>query len=255
MYGVGKGFREGDGSPEGDGRLEGEERRGRRGGRGEEGEGLEGERRVLRTRDAGGWAQRAAEGRGARRRHARELRRGEGPSPRRNSTRPHQGFGFGAIRRVGVGVTGARRRSDDGDMIVNMAPTLPWNALESVGGFASRSELVGLGCSREFIDLCVWYRRILPVRKGWYASRGTSTVILRALRVGGRLACVSALAWHEGRDVPVGEPVHVLVRHGASRLGTGAIVHWSRRDVAGSRTVVSVEAARSQAASCRASRC
>ena len=140
-------------------------------------------------------------------------------------------------------------------MIVNRSPTLPWNALESLGGFASRAELMQIGCSAEFIDLCVWYRRILPLRKGWYASRGTPTVILRALRVGGRLACVSALAWHEGRDVPVDEPVHVLVRYGASRLGTGAVVHWSRRDVAGSRTVVSVEAARTQAASCRASPC
>ena len=141
-----------------------------------------------------------------------------------------------------------------GNMPVNTSLALPWNALEALGGFASRSELVGLGCSLDFIDLCVWYRRILPVRKGWYASRQTPRAVLRALRVGGRLACVSALAWHEGREVPEDQPVHVLVGHGASRLGEGGVVHWSRRDIAGTRTVVSAEAARVQAASCRATR-
>ena len=142
--------------------------------------------------------------------------------------------------------------ADHGRM-ANTSLALPWNALASLGGYASRRELVEMGCSDDFIDLCVWYRRILPVRKGWYVTPDMPSAVVRALRVGGRLACVSALAWHQGRAVESDEPVHVLVRYGASRIGKGAVVHWSRRDVAGSRTVVSAEVARSQAATCRVS--
>lgn len=121
-----------------------------------------------------------------------------------------------------------------------------------LGGHASRAELVALGASPQWIDLNVWYRHILPTRKGWYASKGTHPAILAALRVGGRLACESAVAWHEGREVP--EPLHVLVGYGASRLGRGAVVHWTRRELRGSRLVVDEELARRQAATCRARR-
>ena len=129
---------------------------------------------------------------------------------------------------------------------------IPRNALAHLGGFASRRELLALGCSPEHIDLSVWYRNILPTRKGWYAAKGTAPLILRALRVGGRLACVSALAWYDGREVAREEPVHVVVPYGASRLSReGAVVHWSRRPLAGTRLVVDEDVARWQAASCR----
>lgn len=137
--------------------------------------------------------------------------------------------------------------------------------LESLGGFAHRHELVGMGCWPAMIDLSLYYRKILRVRQGQYASVGTPPAVLRALRVGGRLACVSALEYYEQRRAPAGrgqggrtegEPLHVLVRHGASRLGirTGdpVIVHWTRREVEGTRLVVSERAARGQAAWCRA---
>jgi hypothetical protein len=127
-------------------------------------------------------------------------------------------------------------------------------ALESLGGFAHRHELVGMGCWPAMIDLSLYYRKILRVRQGQYASVGTPPAVLRALRVGGRLACVSALAYYErGR---AGDPLHVLVRRGASRLGIRAgeavVVHWTRREVEGTRLVVSERAARAQAAWCRA---
>ena len=135
---------------------------------------------------------------------------------------------------------------------MNSSLLLPWNALDHLGGFASRAELMRFGCSPAFIDLSVWYRRILPLRRGWYGSRGLDPLVLRALRIGGRLACASAVAWYEGRAWE--GPVHVLVPYGASRLGQGAVVHGSRRAHAGSRTVVALEVARRQAATCRISR-
>lgn len=64
------------------------------------------------------------------------------------------------------------------------------------------------------------------------------------------LACVSALAWYDGE--PVEEPIHVLVRRGASRLGPGAVVHWTRRELGGSRLMVDEKVASMQAATCRA---
>jgi hypothetical protein len=146
-------------------------------------------------------------------------------------------------------------------------------ALESLGGFAHRHELVGMGCWPAMIDLSLYYRKILRVRQGQYASVGTPPAVLRALRVGGRLACVSALAYYERGRAPAGrgrrdggasgrgaggagDPLHVLVRRGASRLGIRAgeavVVHWTRREVEGTRLVVSERAARAQAAWCRA---
>jgi hypothetical protein len=118
------------------------------------------------------------------------------------------------------------------------------------------------------IDLSLYYRKILRVRQGQYASVGTPPAVLRALRVGGRLACVSALAYYEqgggsesgpgASDGAKGDPLHVLVKHGASRLGIHArepvVVHWTRREVEGTRLIVSERVARAQAVGCRAAR-
>ncbi|MCU1422782.1 MAG: hypothetical protein JWN36_2433 [Microbacteriaceae bacterium] len=159
-------------------------------------------------------------------------------------------------------------------------------ALELLGGFASRDELIGMRCWPETIDMALYYRKILRVRRGQYASLDTPPAILRALRVGGRLACVSALAFYAGReetraaaeetgaaaeetraaaegaaaaaagpDAKSGrDDLHILVKQGASRLGVLAdqsvVVHWTRRDVEGTRMVVSERVARAQAASC-----
>lgn len=127
----------------------------------------------------------------------------------------------------------------------------PRKRVEALGGIATRAQLFAHGCTRDEIDLAVRYGWILSARRGLYVSVGVDPLVLRALRVGGRLACVSAVAWYEGRKVTPDEPIHVAVPHGASRLGAGAIVHWSRLPVAGSRGVVSEEVARRQAASCR----
>lgn len=132
------------------------------------------------------------------------------------------------------------------------------DALEKLGGIASRSELLAMRVYPDGIQIGVNYGSILRVRKGWYASVGTPRPVLRALRVGGRLACVSALAQYESpdgsRDDETAE-LHVLVKRGASRLripaGERIVIHWTRRDPEGSRTMVSEQVARQQAATCR----
>lgn len=131
------------------------------------------------------------------------------------------------------------------------------DALELLGNFASRSELIAMGCNEQLIDLSLYYGKILRVRVGQYASVGTPLAVRKALGVGGRLACVSAIAHHQGGDANT-EPIHVLVKYGASRLGTHtpgqAVIHWTRREIGGSRLVVSAEAAARQSLTCGALR-
>ena len=130
-------------------------------------------------------------------------------------------------------------------------------AMEEFGGYASRQELMAWGCAPEVIEMDLYYRKILRVRRGHYVTSGTPPQIMRALRVGGRLACVSALDFYAGRE-DSDAPVHVLVPYGSSRLGVdpvgAAVIHWTRRELEGSRTVVSERIARSQAERCARAR-
>lgn len=134
------------------------------------------------------------------------------------------------------------------------------------GGIARLSELCSRGLSPELIWLLVGYGRIIRVRKGWYANKDSDDALIRAWRVGGRLACVSALAYH-GLGEPDPLALHVSVPGTASRLRTAhnhrerlaehpdpaIIVHWTRRPVPGDRSAVSAEFALEQAERCGSS--
>ncbi|HEY8914434.1 hypothetical protein [Lacisediminihabitans sp.] len=138
--------------------------------------------------------------------------------------------------------------------------------IRELGGIARLSELGSHGYSPEIIGLLVDYGRIIRVRKGWYANTDSDDALIRAWRVGGRLACVSALA-HHGLGEPDPLALHVSVPRTASRLRTAhnhrerlaehpdpaIIVHWTRRPVPGDRSAVDVEFAREQAAGCGSS--
>lgn len=132
---------------------------------------------------------------------------------------------------------------------------LPQDTLARLGGVARRAELIEAGWWDEHIEMAVTFRRIVRVRKGLYALPTVCPEGLVALKVGGRLACVSALAHHEGRCADPGEVIHVEVRSTASRLRLPAdrtvVVHWTRQRHAGSRVTVSETVARAQAARCR----
>ena len=126
-------------------------------------------------------------------------------------------------------------------------------AMRELEGYATRDELLAMGCWPERIDMSLYYGKIVRVRRGHYVSRGTARLVIRALRVGGRLACVSALDFYRGRERPE-QPIHVLVTQGSSRLGVDvpgpAVIHWSRRRMEGTRVAVSEQVARSQTQHC-----
>jgi len=129
-------------------------------------------------------------------------------------------------------------------------------AIERFGGIASRQELIAEGCWETELDLLVTYRRIVRVRKGWFALTSVPAPSISAWRVGGALACVSALQLHTLGADAVERPLHVLVERGASRLRNSdtppSVVHWTRRPILGTRVAVSEDMARSQALGCRA---
>ena len=118
-------------------------------------------------------------------------------------------------------------------------------------GLVRTSELLGIGMDTEMIRWARNYRTIIHVRQGWWALPGTDETLLRAWRAGGRLACVSALAFHGG-SLDLGERLHVEVPEHSSRATTpGVVVHWSRDQANGDRRAVSVEVAWRQTVTCR----
>lgn len=127
-------------------------------------------------------------------------------------------------------------------------------------GIASKAALLWLGHDLEHIRMCVGYGSLVLVRKGWYALPGENEQVVRAWRVGGRLACVSAIAFHEGRE-PTGE-LHVEVPGNTARLRSPSdrrvpldrdddvVIHWARLRSDGDSRAVDRAAAARQAAFC-----
>jgi len=130
------------------------------------------------------------------------------------------------------------------------------NALVKCGGLATTAELAARGVERQQLDIAVMYRRVLRVRKGLWASLDLEPHALRALRAGGRLACVSALVHHgviEDADfaLHVSAPLGVTSWHPRPRR-EGVVRHWSRNRLPGDRLAVDADTAWAQFALCRA---
>jgi len=108
-------------------------------------------------------------------------------------------------------------------------------------GVAPRRELLADGVSRAQLASAVHLGQVVRVRQGWYALPGLDPEVIRAVRVGGRLACVSA-ARHYGWAVGENVGLHVCVATNASQLrspddptkrmprqGSPSVtLHWSR---------------------------
>jgi hypothetical protein len=125
--------------------------------------------------------------------------------------------------------------------------------LRELDGIARTSELLALGYDRRRIEMAVAYGRMIRVRRGWYAERGLPGDVIDAIRIGGRLACVSALA-HHGILADAGGPLHLEVPSNASRLRTAGrevVLHWTGAASEGTRVAVGVAAALAQSARCR----
>jgi very-short-patch-repair endonuclease len=101
--------------------------------------------------------------------------------------------------------------------------------IEALGGLAATHELYERGATRGRLSWAVHSGRILRVRQGWYCLPDLDERIVRAARVGGRLACVSAAEyagfWMRGRH-----HLHVSVPDHDARLRSELDAHKRLRD-------------------------
>lgn len=119
-------------------------------------------------------------------------------------------------------------------------------------GLVRTSELLAIGHDHETIRIYRNSGMLVHVRQGWWALPATPDNLLHAWRAGGRLACVSALAFH-GLILDLGHPLHVEFAHSSKGARVAGVVpHWSRRTRSGDRRAVSVEVALRQASRCAA---
>jgi hypothetical protein len=127
-------------------------------------------------------------------------------------------------------------------------------ALDRLGGVASTKELRSAGVDRGRLDVAVQYGKVIRVRKALWALPDVPAEVINALRLGGRLACVSALAFH-GEIDETPSPLHIevlLVSSGtkaAAAGAAGAVRHWSRYPH-GHRLAVDQETAWAQYETC-----
>ena len=94
------------------------------------------------------------------------------------------------------------------------------DALRAAGGIASRQHLERLGFNGPQMTAAVKAGLIFRAMQGWYAVPDAPTALVRAARVGGALAGLSA-ARHLGLAVPTAAPedrLDVWVRPGSGRL-------------------------------------
>ena len=134
------------------------------------------------------------------------------------------------------------------------------NDIRKYGGLVSMSQLLYLDHWREIVKIALMHGAIVRVRRGWYALPTESDAVMRAWRVGGRLACASALAHWSGAPQP--SNLHVEVPGNAAhlhnpddprlRLGDsdGVVVHWARNMAGGDSRAVDRRAAERQLARC-----
>jgi 4-hydroxy-tetrahydrodipicolinate synthase len=123
------------------------------------------------------------------------------------------------------------------------------DALRGRGGIACTRELLADGLDPELIRMAVGYGRVVRLRKGWYAARDTPAEVVEAFRLGGSLACRSALAFYDGRAS--GGDLHLAADH-PERITprAGVVVHRTRAPVDRRRPAVPRAEAERQAARC-----
>jgi very-short-patch-repair endonuclease len=106
---------------------------------------------------------------------------------------------------------------------------------------ATRAQLLATGASPRGLTAAVRDGRLIRVREGYYAHPWTEPRLLHAVRIGGRLGCVSA-AERLGIWAAPHQFAHVSVDPGASRLRSprdramplrqetsdGCVLHWLR---------------------------
>ena len=114
--------------------------------------------------------------------------------------------------------------------------------VDELGGLAQKQQLVARGVRDCDLTQAVKRGEVVRARQGWYSTAAESEPRLRAVRVGGRLTGVSAIA-DLGGWVLGDHPLHVSVVQNASRLRSprnrrrpldarsGVQVHWDPAEV------------------------
>lgn len=130
--------------------------------------------------------------------------------------------------------------------------------LRRLGRLVPTYAMLRRGITSHQLTAAVRSGTIVRVRQGWYALPDERDELLRAARVGGRLACSSAAA-HHGLAVR-GDRLHVEVSEHASRLrdphdyrrrvSSETVVHWQGRSAAGGAMATSVVESLRQMALC-----
>ncbi|HXH35556.1 MAG TPA: DUF559 domain-containing protein [Plantibacter sp.] len=90
-------------------------------------------------------------------------------------------------------------------------------ALRPAHGIATVHQLRMRGYSKHALRHAVEVGTLIRVKRAWYAEPTAPPPIVEAVRVGGRLSCVSAAAWF-GWATPTSSRLHVAVPPNAGRL-------------------------------------
>lgn len=91
--------------------------------------------------------------------------------------------------------------------------------VRSLGGVATRQQLIAAGASGQHITWAVRAGRIQRVRQGRYVTPDAAPDVVAAVRIGGQLAGLSA-AESYGLWAGFDEPLHVSVGNNSARLRT-----------------------------------
>lgn len=96
------------------------------------------------------------------------------------------------------------------------------------GGIVHRQQVLDAGVPAHRLRAAIVRGEVDRVRRYWIATANAPAALVRAARVAGRLACVSA-AQFRGWWIPpgVGEAVHVTVKRDGHAPPSGTIAHWS----------------------------
>ena len=132
------------------------------------------------------------------------------------------------------------------------------STLTRLGTFVPTHALLRHGITSHQLTRAVRVGTIIRVRQGWYSLPDERGDLVRAARVGGRLACCSAAA-HHGLAIR-GDRLHVAVPEHASRLrdshdyrrrvSSETVVHWGGQPRHDTHRAASVAEALGQMAVC-----
>jgi very-short-patch-repair endonuclease len=124
------------------------------------------------------------------------------------------------------------------------------DVIHDLDDLAATNELLALGFGKKALSHAANYGHIVRVRQGWYSIPDVHPVLLSAVRVGGRLGCVSAAALY-GMWSPPHEHLHVSLNNNDCRLRTPedmrrrlrkgrdtVTTHWNTKPMSGSRLLL-----------------